>query len=198
MSERPADSIAKLADYLWWLLPSFLKTQDRSEALVARLCEIWGAHLDDARATLIAIIPELVAATASGTYLDLLARQRQITRSITETDESLRARVLAAHTIKRKGGTIPGMIEGLAKIGYVVAVSEPSRGSHIWSRFQIRVLGWDGIVSDQAIFYQTVRALKPAHSRGLVDNAIPACWDDGGALDAAGSYDDFQVNEVTP
>ncbi len=63
MSDRPADSIVKLADYLWWLLPTFLKTKVRAGSLVARFAEIWGEHLDAARETLIVIIPELLAAT---------------------------------------------------------------------------------------------------------------------------------------
>jgi hypothetical protein len=176
---RPADSIAKLADYLWWLLPVFLKKKDRAQSLVAQFCEIWGERLDEARETLTAIIPELLAATASGDYLDLLARQRQVFRGVGESDESLRARVLAAHTIKRRGGTIPGMIEGLEKVGYAVEVSEPNKGTSIWSRFVVRVLGWDGVVADQSVFYQTVRELKPAHTRAHVESAIlMGTWDD--------------------
>ena len=189
---RPADTVARLADYLWWLLPVFLKKKDRAQSLVAQFCEIWGERLDDARETLTSIIPELLAATASGDYLDLLARQRQVFRGIGESDDSLRARVLAAHTIKRKGGTIPGMTEGLEKIGYEVEVSEPNKGTSIWSRFVVRVLGWDGVVADQSVFYQTVRELKPAHTRAHVGSEISmGTWDDGGEFDDGGQLDDF-------
>jgi len=194
---RPADTVARLADYLWWLLPVFLKKKDRAASLVAQFCEIWGERLDDARETLTSIIPELLAATASGDTLDLLARQRQVFRGIGESDDSLRARVLAAHTIKRKGGTIPGMVEGLEKIGYEVEVLEPNRGTSIWSRFIVRVLSWDGVVTDQSVFYQTVRELKPAHTRAHVESAISmGTWDDWEPgeeikpLDE-GAYDDF-------
>jgi len=197
MSSRPADSIARLADYIWWLLPVFLKKKDRAASLVAQFCEIWGERLDEARETLVAIIPELLAATASGDYLDLLARQRQVFRGIGESDDSLRTRVLAAHTIKRKGGTIPGMIEGLEKIGYAVEVVEPNKGTSIWSRFVVRVLSWDGVVTDQSVFYQTVRELKPAHTRAHVESAISmGTWDDWEQGEEAkpldeGAYDDF-------
>jgi len=192
MSNRPADTIARLADYLWWLLPVFLKKKDRAASLVAQFCEIWGERLDAARETLTDIIPELLAATASGDYLDLLARQRQVFRGIGESDDSLRARVLAAHTIKRKGGTIPGMTEGLEKIGYEVEVLEPNRGTSIWSRFLVRVLSWDGVVTDQSVFYQTVRELKPAHTRARVESAISmGTWDDGGNLDDGGTLDSW-------
>ncbi len=189
---RPADTIAKIADYLWWLLPSFLKKKDRADSLAARFTGIWGEQLDDARTTLVAIIPELLAATASGEYLDMLARQRQVFRGEGEDDESLHIRVLAAHTIKRKGGTIPGLIEGLARLGYTVEVLEPFKGTSTWSHFFVRVLDWDGIVSDQHVFYHTIKQLKPAHTLHLVDSSITmGTWDDGGTFDDGGELDDW-------
>lgn len=189
---RPADSISKLANYLWWLLPTYLKKKDRSDSLVARFADIWGEHLDEARTTLVSIIPELLVATASGEFLDMLARQRQVFRGEGEDDESLRIRVLAAHTIKRKGGTIPGMIEALARLGYTVEVLEPFKGTSTWSRFLVRVIGWDGIVSDQHVFYHTIKQLKPAHTLHLVDSSIVmGTWDDGGTFDDGGELDDW-------
>ena len=191
---RPADSVPRLADYLWWLLPTFLKKKDREASLVGRYCEIWGEFLDDARSDLISIIPELPVDTASGAYLDILARQRQVFRGVGESDDSLRARVLAAHTIKRKGGTIPGMREGLAKIGYTVVIHEPNLHTSIWSRFVVRVVAWDGVVADQAVFFQTVRELKPAHTRALIESEIAmGTWDDGGELDGSGEFDDWTM-----
>ncbi len=121
---RPADTVDKLADYLWWLLPTFLKKKDRAESLVARFCDIWGEMLDESRTTLTDIIPLLLIETASGDYLDKLARQRQVFRGVGEDDESLRTRVLAAYIIKQKGGTIPGMENGLAALGFDVVVWE--------------------------------------------------------------------------
>jgi len=179
MSDRPAETIEKLADYVWWLLPAFLKKKERTASLVARFCDVWGGILDVARATLIDIIPQLLAETATGEYLDMLARARQIFRGEGETDDSLRIRVLAAHEIKRKGGTIPGMEDGLASIGYTAEVEEPNTGTDKWSRFVVKVFGWDGVVADQKVFYQVVRLLKPAHTRALIDSLlIPATWDD--------------------
>lgn len=176
---RPADTTANLADYLWWLLPAFLKKKDRSESVIGRLCDVWGSELGEARTTLTEIIPLLLVATASGVWLDQLARARQILRSLGESDESLRIRVLAAHELKRKGGTIPGMVEGLAAIGYGVAVEEPFKGTDTWSRFVVRVLTWNGLVADQNVLYSVVRQLKPAHTRALVESELaPATWDD--------------------
>jgi len=179
MSDRPADTIATLVDYLWWLLPAFLKKKERTASLVARFCEVWGESLNGTRTTLIDIIPQLLVETATDEYLDMLARARQIFRSEGELDESLRVRVLAAHEIKKKAGTIPGMINGLAAIGYTVEVEEPNTGTDKWSRFVIEVFGWDGVVANQAIFHWVVRLLKPAHTRALIESLIlPATWDD--------------------
>ena len=179
-SDRPAETIEKLADYLWWLLPAFLKKKERAGSLVARFSEVWGGILDTARTPLIDIIPQLVVETATGEYLDMLARARQIFRGEEESDDSLRIRVLAAHEIKRKGGTIPGMENGLAAIGYTVEVEEPNTGiAEKWSRFVVKVFMWNGVVADQKVFYSAVRLLKPAHTRALIESLLPpATWDD--------------------
>ena len=199
MSNRPAETVAKLADYLWWLLPNFLKKKDRPGSLVARFCEVWGDILDGARTTLTDIIPQLLVETAIGEYLDRLARARQIFRGEDETDESLRTRVLAAHEIKRKGGTIPGMENGLASIGYTAEVDEPNKGTDKWSRFVVKVLGWDGVVADQKVFYQVVRLLKPAHTRALIDPLLPlATWDDWEPEDEPQPLDIGELDDWLP
>jgi len=200
MSNRPAETVAKLADYLWWLLPNFLKKKDRPDSLVARFCEVWGDVLDGARTTLTDIIPQLQVETATGEYLDRLARARQIFRGEDETDESLRTRVLAAHEIKRKGGTIPGMENGLASIGYTAEVDEPNKGNPAkWSRFLVKVLQWDGVVVDQKVFYQVVRLLKPAHTRALIDPLLPlATWDDWEPEDEPQPLDIGELDDWLP
>ncbi len=178
MSNRPADTIPRLADYLWWLLPTFMKKKERRLALTGTLVNLLGESLDGARATLVEIIPQLLAATATAEYLDRLARLRTVFRGVGESDDSLRTRVLAALAIKRLGGTLPGMVQGLATLGYVVEVLETYRGTPHWSHFLVRILGWDGVVTDQHAFYDTVRRLKPAHTRAVYECLIPATWDD--------------------
>jgi len=196
MSNRPADTVARLADYLWWLLPTFLKKKERRLALTGTLVDILGGVLDDARTTLTEVVPQLLAATATGEYLDRLARQRAVFRGVGESDGSLRTRVLAALGLKRLGGTLPGMVQGLATLGYVVEVLETYRGTPHWSHFLVRILGWDGVVTDQRVFYDTVRRLKPAHTRAVYECQIPATWDDWEVGDAPlpldlGDLDDF-------
>jgi hypothetical protein len=198
MSDRPADTVPRLADYMWWLLPEFLKRKGRQDSLVGGLCNAVGDRLDDARTTITEVIPLLLVQTATGDYLDRLARMRQLARGVGEPDESLRVRVLAAMTVKRNGGTIPGMLEGLAGLGYLVEVDEPFKGSPKWSHFLVRILGWSGVVLDQTVFYDTVRRLKPAHTRAVYECLCAATWDDWD-LDAdplpldEGDLDDFQA-----
>jgi hypothetical protein len=196
---RPADTVARLADYLYWLLPHFLKRKDRDRSLVARLCEVCGEEFGIARSTFADIIPLLLVETASGAWLDQLARARQIFRGEDESDESLRTRVLAAHDIKRKGGTIPGMTGGLAAIGYGVQVEEPNKGTDTWSRFVVRVLTWSGLVADQGIFYSVVRLLKPAHTRALIESELPLeIWDDWEPEEPAKALDEGALDSWIP
>ena len=178
MSDRPADAVPRLADYLWWLLPQFLKRKGRQDSLVGGLCDAVGDSLDGARTTFTQVIPLLLVQTATGVYLDRLARMRQLARGVGEPDESLRTRVLAAMAIKRLGGTQPGMVQGLAGLGYQVEVDEAFKGSAKWSHFLVRILGWDGVVVDQGMFYDTVRRLKPAHTRAVYECECLATWDD--------------------
>lgn len=167
------------SDWLWYVLPEFLKGKAKADALVGTFCDIWGEALDDARALFRSGMDEFLVATATGDTLDRLARIRQTYRSDGESDDSLRLRTLSAYQTKRKAGTIQGMIDALATIGYTVEVTEPNKGTDHWARFLVTVTGWDGVVSDIAHFWVTVRALKPGHTRALVESALePEVWDD--------------------
>jgi Phage tail protein (Tail_P2_I) len=198
MSDRPADTVPRLADYLWWLMPQFLKRKGRQDSLVGGVCDALGDTLDGVRTTFTEVIPLLLVQTATGDYLDRLARMRQLARGVGEPDESLRTRVLAAMTWKRKGGTIPGMLEGLAALGYQVEVDEAFKGSAKWSHFLVRIVAWSGVVTNQAVFCDTVRNLKPAHTRAVYESLCPGTWDDWEDREAPlpldeGTLDDFQV-----
>ena len=198
MSDRPADTIARLADYLWWLLPTFMKKKERRLALTGSLVDLLGESLDGARATLTEIIPQLLAATATAEYLDRLARQRSVFRGAGETDASLRTRVLAALAIKRLGGTLPGMVQGMGALGYVIEVLETYRDTPQWSHFLVRILGWDGVVTDQRVFYDTVRRLKPAHTRAVYECQIPATWDDWELGETPRELDQGELDDFAP
>jgi len=196
---RPSDTIDHISDYLWWLLPTFLKRKARNESLLATLLDIWGEELGTYRSHVSDVLSVMLPATSEGDWLDRIARAKQILRLSGETDESLRVRVASAFDVKRKAGTIPGMIAAMAKIGYTVVVSEPNKGTSKWSRFVVSPTAWDGVVAAQEVFYQVANALRPAHTRVLVDSALPACtwddWEDGVdeplTLDDDGTLDDW-------
>ncbi len=157
------------------------------------------ADIGQGRATLVEIIPLLLVETASGAWLDQLARARQIFRGEGESDESLRTRVLAAHEIKRKGGTIPGMVNGLAAIGYGVQVDEAFKGTPKWSHFVVKVFTWNGLVENQGVFYSVVRILKPAHTRALIESYLmPATWDDWNLDEPERCLDDGDLDSWLP
>jgi hypothetical protein len=84
------------------------------------------------------------------------------------------------------------MIGGLAAIGYTVEVEEPNKGNPAkWSRFLVKLFGWDGVVANQAVFYAVVRMLKPAHTRALIESLLwPETWDDYELLDPPKQLDD--------
>ena len=178
-----------LSDYIWWALPSFLKRSPRDESIVGALCGILGDELDTILGAIYTpavdetpasgFFLQFSVATATGDYLDRLARMRQIFREVDETDESLRVRVLAAYEIKQKGGTLPGMVDGLEAVGYEIEVSEPNTGTDKWARFVVTIISWDEVVLDQGVFFKTVRSMKPAHTRALIDSdLVAATWDD--------------------
>jgi len=176
---RPSDTLTPLLSYLWWLLPQNLKKKDVTVSIVGKLLSVWGEELESFRTLVGEIVTEYMAETASGSYLDRLARFRQLARTPGETDASLRVRVLAALDNKRKGGTIPGMIAGLLTLGYTATIEEPNDGTPTWSRFVIRLTAFDGTVENQGLFYQIVNELKPAHTRPLIESELlPGTWDD--------------------
>jgi len=177
-------TVAHITDYLWWLMPYFLKKKERKESLIGKLWDSWGLEFEELRATINEIIPLMLAYTATGTYLDRIGRSRQTSRLVGESDESYRVRVLGAMAIKTKAGTIPGMEAGLLSLGYTVEVLEPNNGTSKWSRFVVKITGWDGVVASQAIFYQVVNLLRPAHTRALIDAQL-----------TVGTLDDWELGE---
>ena len=62
-------------------MPSFLKRKPRRVSLVGGICDAVGDTLDEARATLAEVVPLILVQTATGDYLDRLARMRQLARA---------------------------------------------------------------------------------------------------------------------
>lgn len=192
---RPADT-ANIGKYLWWLLPRSMKRKERSNSLTAAILAVFGDELEQARSALAEIPYQALIATATGAFLKALAADRQIYPAAGESEDSLRTRALAAFLSKQADGTIAGMTAALSALGYTVEIAEPFKGTGKWSHFIVTVTAWDGAVSDQKLFFQTVRAMKPAHTRALIDSRLtPGKWDDGGDFDGFGETLDDWIYE---
>lgn len=181
-----------IASYLWWLAPAFLKKREPVESLVYALLTAIGEELDEAKTTILAMRRQLLVSTAEGVWLATHGRDRIIDRIPGESDDSYRARLLAAFLAKQQGGTTSGMIAGCALLGLDVEVVEryltdPTR----WSEFEIVVRGGVLRVANPSLFYDVVLALKPAHTRVLFTVEPPLDeFDDGESLDD-GYFDEF-------
>jgi len=158
-SARPADTIANLADYLWWLLPGFLKRKARHESLVGAFCEAFGESLDLARETLRETPPQLLIQTASGEYLTHHGRMRQTPRRRNEDDGDYRPRVLNAWQLKQRQGSIPGLIETLAGVGVTARI-------------------WEYRVLSRSLFEPPVDPPPAERDAYLIPGPVELTWDD--------------------
>lgn len=182
--KRYAETTAKLAAYLWWLLPAFFKSKVVQDSWLYRLLTVFGEQFEDVRTDVNVLNRQFAAETAEGEHLDSIGRARDTLRLPGESDTDYRQRVLDAYIEKQKGGTMPGLLGGLSTLGISVEVEERYHTNRSrWSEFIVRVLSWTG-VTPQNVFYDTVNRLKPAHTRMIDEPAIPlGVFDDDGFFD---------------
>lgn len=204
--------------YLWFLLPKPLKrTVGELETEVRRTVDVLASMLDDARQMVFDVRRAWMPHTASGAALDQHGIERWMTREPGETDEQYQARLAAAFELHQQGGTIPGMVLAMERLGYDDAeVIEPKTASTrhdgaasydgsvrydsvlSWATFIVRVeASADGLSEDElARLLRTVRRSKPAHTMlawlavsttPLLDDEFGEADDDGLFLDVAPS-----------
>ncbi len=187
--------MAGLSEYLWWLLPAFLKKKRKADSLVNKLMNVFGEELDAEKIAIVDMRRMLLIAAAGGEYLDNHGRGRDLERIPGESDDDYRTRLISAYVVKKRGGTIPGMIEACAILGLEIEIrqfyqTDPGR----WAEFEVRVIAGELKVLNQSIFYQTVRALKPAHTRAVfkIDIELDR-WDDDPEeiIDTGNYFDEF-------
>ena len=176
---RPADTVPRLAVYLWWLLPGFLKKKGRGRSITRGLCKSFGGVLDDTRESLRSLAPEFYAQTADAIQLSKIGAERDTIRKPGEDTETYRARILSALANRRAFGTLQG-VSGLSQyLGYTVDIDEPNKGTPRWSHFVVKILSWDGSNPDQLAFFRMLRHSKPAHTRAVIDCQLEmGTWDD--------------------
>jgi hypothetical protein len=185
--------MSQFGDYLWNLLPRFFKLLQNSEPW--KWVSVFGGHLDDTKGSIFALRRAWLVATASGASLDLLGKARGIIRYPGEDDELYRVRIMAAFDIYSAGGTIPGITQALALLGYPDAIVHElfrdgkviplhnaagqynglarHQGGIRWAEFKI-ITGIDDTrpftKTDLQILMDAIYKMKPAHTmpRALV------------------------------
>ncbi len=167
---RPADTIARLADYLWYLLPAFMKRTNRAESLNAAWCETWGEVLDEVRETLESVPRQAHVDTADSPYLEKLGKEKQTLRRAGEELEDYRERVAGALVRKQRQGTIPGLIADLDDLGVTAVLWEP----------------W--VLSKSLLSPPTDPNERDAY---IVGSPVPLTFDDGRTFDDGGHFDDY-------
>ena len=176
-------------EYMWWLLPEFLKPADPAKDRTTRgIVTAAGAEMDLVRDLLHGVRDALLAARSEGAQLDLHGMERGgIVRVAGEGDDVFRGRVMAALGDWIEYGRAADLAAMLASSGYAATIVEPVAGDlrdcTAWSRFRVCLgpLGGPPNVSQQEI-YRLVNRRRPAHTRALyraADIAMPVALMDG-------------------
>lgn len=178
---------APIADYLWFLLPTPLKSAAAGVATdVRRTVDVLGTLLDDARAAAFTVRRAWFPQTGAGAALDLHGLERQIARGPEEADDAYCVRLAGAFELYEQSGTVPGMVLAMTSLGHEGAtVIEPRDvnvrldGSRVldgswfldarltWATFMVQIAAVEGGLDNEGVLQilRTVRKWKPAHTR---------------------------------
>ena len=182
---RPADT-QNLPDYLWRLLPQFLKRKDRYQSIVGAFCKTFGSVLTNARTTLEAVVPQFHAATATGDYLDIIGAARLVLRRTGEDDDTYRIRVLDACRLGVAIGTPDGLIASLAAAGFTARLWEPwVLSARTWTPPEAPAIGDRYLIPiTRPHRLDSGCELDDGHQLDAIDAASGAWADHGGQLTA--------------
>lgn len=176
--------MSAIGQYLWWLLPGFLKKKgsaDPAGSTTWNLVTIQGESLDASKSEILGMRAQHAVETAENEQLDLLGEERETRRFESETDAAYRQRIYQAAARKQKVGTKPYMLQMLQDLGFgaqVVEVFTITR--RYWAEFVLRL--WDAgrpITVTQDELYREVDANRPAHARALYQIELPLRTFDG-------------------
>ena len=178
--------MSKIGEYLWWLLPAFLKKKGQNDpqgSTTWNLVTIQGESLDDSKVEILSMRDQHVVEKAEGEHLDMLGSERETKRFLGEDDATYRARIFLAAQRKRKVGTFPYMVQMLSELGFGVEVIEVwTIDRRYWAEFIVHV--WDAgnpITVNQDELYREVDRARPAHTRPVYQIDLPLetfdAWD---------------------
>jgi len=176
--------MSKIGEYLWWILPGFLKKKgavDPAGSTTWNLVNIQGEILDASKGEIIAMRAQHTVETAEGEHLEALGEERETRRFESETDAAYRQRIFQAAADKQKVGTKPHMLRMLQDLGFGAQVTEVWMITRrYWAEFIIRL--WDAgtpITVTQDELYREVDRNRPAHARAVYQIELPLRTFDG-------------------
>jgi len=188
-----------IGEYLWWLLPNFLKKKgavDPAGSTTWNLVTIQGEALDESKTEILSMRDQHTVETAEAEQLDLLGDERETKRFAAENDDAYRARIFVAAERKQKVGTKPYMETMVFDLGFGVEVTEVwTFDRRYWAEFIVHIWG-DGrtITVTQEEFFREVDKVRPAHTRAVYQIDLPLdVFDDGELFDSANRFDSWSI-----
>ena len=178
--------MSKIGEYLWWLLPAFLKKKGQNDpqgSTTWNLIMIQGEALDVSKTEILAMRDQHTVETAEAEHLDMLGDERETKRFAGENDGAYRSRIFVAAERKQKVGTKPHMETMVYDLGFGVEVTEVwTFDRRYWAEFIVHI--WDDgrpITVTQEEFLREVDKARPAHTRAVYWIDLPLqtfdAWD---------------------
>lgn len=151
-------------DYMYYLLHKPLKTNT-----LYKLFTVLGAEFDEIKETIFKVREQSNILTATGKYLDLHGKDRDMYRYKNEDDEAYRERLIYKFIISQKAGTLRGLELVLKSLGYDEAdvKSLYIEDEEKWAEFYINLNATDKRITlqDLDIVHNEIMKIKQASSR---------------------------------
>jgi len=153
----------KFKDYMYYLLHYPLKNNK-----LYILFTVLGSIFDQIKETMFEIRKQSNTLTATGKYLDICGKDRNMARLTGEDDESFRRRLSMKVEIAKRAGTYEGMKLALAAIGYENSRIEPVylEDADRWAEFAIYLSGKEqSCIYDLKIIVDEIMKVKQASAK---------------------------------
>lgn len=157
----------KFSDYMWYLLHSPLKVKRLGNSIFT-LFIVLGILFDEVKEQFLSIQKQGNILTATGRYLDLCGRDRNIPRLKNEDDESYRKRLLMKVEVAQRAGTLKGLEIALNALGYKVEIrpaylEDETRWAEFWVILDEEIDRHE--IYDFKVIKQTVMEVKQASAK---------------------------------
>jgi len=183
-------------EYLWQLRPPYLSRVITGVSAARGLLQVFGNALEVLRTNVARAVAQFTVTTAEGSYLDEHGKVRGAPRVVDaggtpETDSVYRAWLLGHFERSKYRGNQSYYVAILARYGFDITVQEkyttygpkgPIYTRTDWSVFTVTLNSTTGAYDD-SVFFNLVRALKPAHTKivfvfgpGIVGKNFDTGW----------------------